>query len=881
MTIVVFLIDSSASMAQKTYQGTAMLDVARSVVELILKQRVRDASARGDRYMLMSFEEFPINVKAGWRESQSVFQEQLKMLKPHGLTSFGTALGSALRFVNVNRLQTGIDNFGAGRYPFYIEPVVIISITDGNCLTCPQFGTVNEIKVAKPTTIGNELIEEPFRWDQRLYSIVLRLSGSTPVGKVSPGMNIPSDNSPIDAMCVATGGRSYCVSSHKMLSICVESVVQKLQQQGIVLRFEKYGPDPILNPDRTNGIVENGGSKKNGELASVGVKSFNSDNWHNVTCTVYSRASRSYPGHWPIPEAFWPDRTMVSLPPRKAHPVISFRCESCEPLVCQDFPFDKYELEPSPLTRFILERKQPGVCWQVFVHNSSVLGSSPVPFGYLKAATNLSCVNLFIMPYNYPLLLPLIEEMKLDSKAKNSHSWRLRLEKYLATVPSYYVQPLKKAFTRLNISHPMLEPDQMQQYSYNILSYIAKVKHMAREEFESLCNTVAASLQISAPPISLIGVQKRPRLRDSRCMKRISAYNNVDSFNGFQVQVDIPKILIAPSLQFRNPFEIRRSRLFEQLQKMRINLLQQLNIGQIPVFEGGRPGTSIKLQHAEDLHNLPISQMGNYQEYIKSLEAVGRGPLREVEPQAIRVHAFGNPFKIDKKTMTVDEVGEGNLLGTSPKVETSKKRLSSTGSTASSTDSSRPPRRKAGPLAADSLSQWRCRRRRRRSTCSYSSVASSLSDLELASHSSDLSFEDTQALTGSGCEPSTSGLNGNVERRLNGDVHEKSPKRMSSAWSEFSPVQKKSRLESASRLEESALKEKKLLLGKFVRKLVDAEKVMLMQNMEIKDLCIVDRRICLRYALREAKRFRRKALIDLIIKQLNQILPNASISEDL
>lgn len=55
-----------------------------------------------------------------------------------------------------------------------------------------------------------------------------------------------------------------------------------------------------------------------------------------------------------------------------------------------------------------------------------------------------------------------------------------------------------------------------------------------------------------------------------------------------------------------------------------------------------------RLLFIEDLHNLPISQMGNYQEYIKSLEAVGRGPLREVEPQAIRVHAFGNPFKIDK-----------------------------------------------------------------------------------------------------------------------------------------------------------------------------------------------------------------------------------------
>ena len=55
---------------------------------------------------------------------------------------------------------------------------------------------------------------------------------------------------------------------------------------------------------------------------------------------------------------------------------------------------------------------------------------------------------------------------------------------------------------------------------------------------------------------------------------------------------------------------------------------------------------------SEDLHSLPVSQMGNYQEYVKGLEAVGRGPLREVEPQAIRIHAFGNPFKIDKVFFT-------------------------------------------------------------------------------------------------------------------------------------------------------------------------------------------------------------------------------------
>lgn len=56
---------------------------------------------------------------------------------------------------------------------------------------------------------------------------------------------------------------------------------------------------------------------------------------------------------------------------------------------------------------------------------------------------------------------------------------------------------------------------------------------------------------------------------------------------------------------------------------------------------------------------------------------------------------------------------------------------------------------------------------------------------------------------------------------------------------------------------------------------------MSMQSMEIKDLCVLDRRICLRYALREAKRFRRKALVDLIIKQMNQMLPDTPVSDDL
>jgi len=38
-------------------------------------------------------------------------------------------------------------------------------------------------------------------------------------------------------------------------------------------------------------------------------------------------------------------------------------------MVIENLPFDKYEMEPSPLTQFILARKQPTVCWQVNYKN--------------------------------------------------------------------------------------------------------------------------------------------------------------------------------------------------------------------------------------------------------------------------------------------------------------------------------------------------------------------------------------------------------------------------------------------------------------------------------------------------------------------------------
>lgn len=121
---------------------------------------------------------------------------------------------------------------------------------------------------------GSELTKEPFRWDQRLFALVLRLPGAATPDTEQLG-SVPTDDSAITQMCEVTGGlhpltaafsamelsrspfllaykrfispppsgRSYCVRTQRMLNQCLESLVQKVQS-GVVLDFEKTGPDP-------------------------------------------------------------------------------------------------------------------------------------------------------------------------------------------------------------------------------------------------------------------------------------------------------------------------------------------------------------------------------------------------------------------------------------------------------------------------------------------------------------------------------------------------------------------------------------------------------------------------------------------------------------
>jgi integrator complex subunit 6 len=90
--------------------------------------------------------------------------------------------------------------------------------------------------------LGSELTIEPFRWDQRFFLISLNMY-SVPYLEPSQTTFIPYALSPINSMCEVTGGRSYSISSQRMLYQCLESLVVKIQP-GVVMNFEKFGNDP-------------------------------------------------------------------------------------------------------------------------------------------------------------------------------------------------------------------------------------------------------------------------------------------------------------------------------------------------------------------------------------------------------------------------------------------------------------------------------------------------------------------------------------------------------------------------------------------------------------------------------------------------------------
>uniref|UniRef100_A0A915E5X0 Uncharacterized protein n=1 Tax=Ditylenchus dipsaci TaxID=166011 RepID=A0A915E5X0_9BILA len=304
------------------------------------------------------------------------------------------------------------------------------------------------------------------------------------------------------------------------------------------------------------------------------------------------------------------------------------------------------------------------------------------------------------------------------------------------------------------------------------------------------------------------------------------------------------------------------------------------------------PGQKIKLQHAEDLHSQPISKMGEYAEYMRRLAAIGAAPQRELEPQAARPHAFGNPFKLDKKSMLVDEVGEmsaENAANSSMSGNKEAQQERRPNGIENRIGRPRRMKRKPGPLDPNALNS----RARRSRSCSEtgsetSSVSSELSDLSSVAEADNMGIEKEEFSDDeedilvieeqSPCFSSNSHLSSYVQNGLPISSEQKTsssePSTSETKLNGFSTKHStglNNHKPAYLSLTPAQLSERQMSLSRIVRGIGNRFTVFDKCLEVVQETSRQEKRILLNYALREARRFKRQELVRRLERQLKSM----------
>ncbi|KAG0585074.1 hypothetical protein KC19_3G255800 [Ceratodon purpureus] len=713
--LIVFLLDTSASMNQRCNNGLSLLDCAKSAVEHFHKVRSRDASCRVDRYMLVTCDEGADYIKVVDKYPFTHFMRALKSVQARDLTNLGAALHRIFSFLHVQRLALDIDRYGQGRNPCVNDLTTILLLTDGTELTSLNGVSIN-LQPNGPPAVGSELAQQQFRWDQRVFATVLRipsvsaavLERSGPIPQNAPISGAPSAlvmDTNISQFCEYTGGKCFVATSWKVLMQHTEVTASRLPPC-VIVSFEPMSNSATLPPQVQQACHRKMLLVRGGQIQGQ--------------------------GHWPIPEAYWPDPTHQGISPREPHPMITYKPVDADPHIPPNFIFDKYEIESNPIMGFLL-KANAGACWQVFVRNSKGTNHGyGDPFGYLRLNRVGSNLTLFVLPYNYPVLWQLLEQLgKMPGQSKMSPSaqWRQDMERYCSSIPAYYGPPLRGALKRWGINaHVVPESMESNLYTGFVGTQLKRFKSQAKELFDADMARIMVGQQMvaagnvtrplvrtlpqsnpptaEAPPGFTSTTNPATHQRGIGHGEQVSARRSGWELllpNGptpaltappyvptapYPPQLNMPgPEMAAPTVPtgimkdislFKNPFDIPRDQLLSQLQYLPIRVALALESRQSRRLENrevGKPSIKSSLSNLATLlaakeeddarHSLPIEKMGDFNDALLKQQPP-RNPYAE-EPDRTKQQRmmFGNPYRQEKNDGGADEgwsEGTGGLL---------------------------------------------------------------------------------------------------------------------------------------------------------------------------------------------------------------------------
>lgn len=117
--------------------------------------------------------------------------------------------------------------------------------------------------------------------------------------------------------------------------------------------------------------------------------------------------------------------------------------------------------------------------------------------GFLKQSSTRNAVNLYALPYNFPELFHLLDELMNKAKGVATPVWKTAFDAYVRNLPYYYLNPLRAALKHLNV-HNVLPEHFDGNPPVQLLQHIKKLTTNARSEAEQFEEAVTAAAAAQA-----------------------------------------------------------------------------------------------------------------------------------------------------------------------------------------------------------------------------------------------------------------------------------------------------------------------------------------------------------------------------------------------
>ena len=324
--IFAFLIDSSLSMNRKFTDKFTYFEAAIAAVDKFLHHESRKPKPPAT-FILQCYDS----------QSQILTSKQLlfdlKQKVAVGTSDAGKSFANLFELLNLYRISQG-SVCGKGWCPGNEESCLIFWITDSTLYT--NFDKVfDNLQIPGLKTLGAEGHIEPFRWEQRLYTIVM--DGKN---EIRPPSNLMTDS---------VGGHCWHVQNLQELLI----VIDNCQGVGKHLTSKTLG-SPVCHIEGCTILCDS--LPKN-------LVEFPKER-------VFLYANSSTSKSFMIPENYYPqnyykDGRFTKLP-RNAHPVVSVSNKDEVYHLFDGFPVDRFSMEKCSFSEQLLKRPR-GTCWAVTI----------------------------------------------------------------------------------------------------------------------------------------------------------------------------------------------------------------------------------------------------------------------------------------------------------------------------------------------------------------------------------------------------------------------------------------------------------------------------------------------------------------------------------